>query len=403
MKRFQALLVLAAALALLAMPALAEAPRIMNGPTPRDGVHELQLEEIWRHGGEYDEEVLFGLVSSVATDEDGNLYVLDAQLAQVNVFSPDGELTGTLGRQGTGPGEFQAPQQIAMLPGGGVGVSQVFPGKLVCLNLDGTPMGEISIGDPTAGNFAVLINARSGGDNLVVSGIELGFDQATLSQDRHQFVRSYDLDGTMLTEYVTKKDVWKFDQSFVLEETSSDFVWWRLAVDPEGRVVVGEPRQEYEISVYAPDGTLERVFGREYESWQRTDEVKARFQAMLDAQTAQLPPGTGTKVSDFEQDVCGIHCHADGTYWVTSSRQMYTPPEGAFTAWDVYSAEGEFLREVRANIPGRPGTDLLMLTAHGYAVKITGFWDAVLSAMGADGQNEEAEAMEIVCYRVGEG
>ena len=35
-----------------------------------------------------------------------------------------------------------------LLPGGdAVGVAQMFPGKLVCLNLDGTPAGEIQIGD----------------------------------------------------------------------------------------------------------------------------------------------------------------------------------------------------------------------------------------------------------------
>jgi len=40
-----------------------------------------------------------------------------------------------------------------------------------------------------------------------------------------------------------------------------------------------------------------------------------------------------------------------------------------------------------------------MLTEHGYAVKITGFWDAALSAMGA-ASDEDAEAMEIVCYKI---
>ena len=86
------LLLLMLLVAALALPAVAEPARVENGPTPRDGIDQLELEEIWRHGGEDDEDVLFGLVSSVITDADGLLYVLDSQLAQVNVFSPDGEL-----------------------------------------------------------------------------------------------------------------------------------------------------------------------------------------------------------------------------------------------------------------------------------------------------------------------
>jgi hypothetical protein len=387
---------------LVAAAAAAEVPRVMNGAEPRDGTAELPLEEIWRHGGIDDEEVLFGLVTGVVTDDQGNLYVLDAQLAEVMVFSPDGEFLRSIGRQGSGPGEFQTPQQLAMLPGGGVGVTQMFPGKLVGLDLDGSPLGDITIGDAAAGKFAVLINVASGGGNLVVSGMELGFDQATMSQDRHMFVRSYDIDGTMQHEYVAGEQTWVFDSSFVLRETESDFVWWRLAVDKQGRVVVGEPREDYEISVYAADGTLERVFGREYETLARTEPIKTRFQAMLDAQTGQLPPGTETEVAERAQDIWGIHCHTDGSYWVTSSRGMYEPPAGALVMWDVFGPEGEFVRQVHAKVPGQPGTDRLLLTDHGYAVKITGFWDAVLSAMGAGGQNEEAEPMEIVCYRVGE-
>ncbi len=396
-------LVLLLMILLSAMTAMAEVPRVMNGDTPRDGVHELQLEEIWRHGGEDDEDVLFGLVTSVVTDQEGNLYVLDAQLMQVMVFSPDGEFTGTLGRQGTGPGEFQSAQQIALLPGGGLGVTQTFPGKLVGLNFDGTPLRDISIGDPTAGGFAVCINVRSGGDNLVMSGMEGAFNQADLTLDRHMFVRSYGMDGTLGHEFVTKKQVWSFDGTFTLHETEADFVWWRLAVDHQGRVLVGEPREDYLISVYNADGTLEREFGREYETMKRSADMTARFTAMMEAQSAQLPPGSGTEVAEMAQDIWGIHCHHDGTYWVTNSRGMYQPPEGAFAAWDVFDAEGHYVREVRAAVDATPGTDLLMLTDHGHAVLINGFWDAVLSVMGAGNPNDDAEPMEIVCYRVVEG
>jgi len=405
-----ALPVLMLALACLAQPAAAATvetvdgvPHVRNGAEPRDGVRTLQLEEIWRRGGADDEEVLLGIITSVISGPDGNLYVLDAQLMEIKVFSPEGELVRTLGRQGQGPGEFQNAQQITFLPGGeSIGVAQTFPGKLVGINLDGTPAGEITLGgDPAAGGFAVLINATLGGENLVCSGIELKFDQATMSMDRHHFVRSYGADGERRHEYFSKDVHWEFDAGFVLREDESDFVWWRLAVDPQGRVLIGQPRNQYEISVYSEDGELERVFGRQYESWKRTEKLMARYDAMMEAQSQQLPPGTERVVEEYEQDLWGIRALGDGTYWVGTSRGMYDPPAGAFCVWDVFSGDGEFVEQVRADIPGKPGTDMLMMTDHGYAVMITGFWDAVLAVMGA-GQSDEAEPMEIVCYRVGE-
>ena len=378
----------------------ADVPRIMNGPEPRDGTHELQLEEIWRRGGEDDEDVLLGIITSVKTDSEGNLYVLDAQLMEVKVFDAEGELTGTLGRQGEGPGEFTNAQQLTLLPGGeSIGVAQTFPGKLVCLKLDGTPDGEITMGNPTAGGFVALINTACAGDNLVVSGIAGAFDQTTMTLDRHHFVRSYDRDGTLLQEYFSKDVSWDLNGSFTMRELENDFVWWRLAVDPQGRVLVGEPREDYLVSVYNRDGSLERVFGREYETWKRNEDITARFESMMEAQSRQLPPGTELEVAENAQDIWGIHCHNDGTYWVTTSRGMYTPPEGVFTAWDVFSAEGEYIKEMVAKVPGKPGVDLLFMTDHGYAVMVTGFWDAAMAVMGV-AQDGEAEPMEIICYRI---
>lgn len=401
-------LILAASLLAAGAPAAAadpagDVPHVIGGATPRDGVHELQLTELWRRGGEDDEEVLLGIVASVLTGDDGNLYVLDSQLMEVLVFGPDGSLLRTLGGQGQGPGEFQNAQRMVFLPGrDALGVAQTFPGKLVGINLDGTPAGDIRIGgEPAAGGFAILLGAELGGDNLVVSGMEIAFDQATNSMDRHHFVRSYGRDGQQKTQYHTKDVHWDFDGGFKLSEAENDYVWWRLAVDQAGRVMIAEPREEYRISVYDPDGTPVRVFGREYESLPRSPEMLARYERIMEAQSRQLPPGTATEVARDEQDVWGLDCQADGSVWVTTSRGMYQPPDGAFIAWDVFDPEGVYVRQVVARVPGSPGSDLMLLTEHDRAILVTGFWDSVMSAMGAAGDEVgEAEPMQIVCYRI---
>ena len=66
-------------------------PHVKNGSTPTTGVQALRMNELWRVGGEGAEEILFGLTPKVCTDGKGQVYVLDSQLSQVLVFSPDGE------------------------------------------------------------------------------------------------------------------------------------------------------------------------------------------------------------------------------------------------------------------------------------------------------------------------
>jgi len=396
-------LLLAAAPLAAAEPVLKDGvPHVTNPAAPRDGVEELRLEELWRRGGEDDDEVILGLASSVLTDKDGNLYVLDAQQTEILVFAPDGRLLRTLGRRGQGPGEFENAQRITFLPGGdAIGVAQTFPGKFVGINLDGTPAGDIKLGgDPAAGGFCALIGAQTGGDNLVAAGIDIAFNQAEATMNRNHFVRSYRSDGAVGHEYHTKNVRWDFSSSFTMKETDNDYVWWRMAVDREGRVFLGIPREDYEISVYSPDGKLERVFGRAYETWPRSAKIQARFDSMVNAQLRQLPPGTNVDVAKVEQDIWGIQCQPDGTCWVTTSRGMYEPPAGVFTVWDVFDRDGVFVKQVQAKVPGKPGTDLMLVTEHGFAIMITGFWDSVLSVMGATAEDDDAESMQIVCYKI---
>jgi hypothetical protein len=100
-------------LAILTQTARADTPareindgvtHVKNGSTPTGGVQARRMNELWRVGGEDDEEILFGLTTKVCTDGRGRVYVLDSQLNRVLVFSPDGEFSHTLFREGEGPG-----------------------------------------------------------------------------------------------------------------------------------------------------------------------------------------------------------------------------------------------------------------------------------------------------------
>ncbi|WP_420130490.1 6-bladed beta-propeller [Longimicrobium sp.] len=81
---------------------------------------------------------VFGSVADVGFDGADNLYVLDRLNARVVVFDSTGRLLRTMGRRGGGPGEFGAPQQMAVTAAGDVFVSDVGRRALVTFAADGT-------------------------------------------------------------------------------------------------------------------------------------------------------------------------------------------------------------------------------------------------------------------------
>ncbi|HEV3049328.1 MAG TPA: 6-bladed beta-propeller [Longimicrobium sp.] len=55
-----------------------------------------------------------GVVADVGTDSRGRVLVLDVAKRRLAVFSPQGTLMESLGREGSGPGEFQVPVALAV-------------------------------------------------------------------------------------------------------------------------------------------------------------------------------------------------------------------------------------------------------------------------------------------------
>lgn len=387
------LLALATALPALAAPEKVTTDGVLhirNGAEPTGGVQDMELEELWRIGGEDDEGVLLGIITRARIADNGDIYLLDGQLAQAQVFSADGEFIKSLGRQGNGPGELTAPGDMVFMPDGTLGLVQIFPGKIVKLDLDGNPAGDFkpNVGEATSGGFLALVNCRSAGGNLVLGGIQISMDQSTMTQVRTYFLRGFDIDGNQTASYIERPVTWKFDSSFKFREIDNDFIWWRLDVGKNGKVVSCIPRYGYALSVWNPDGTLDRVIEREYESWTRTDDVKKRFQSIMEAQAAQFPPGTPVEVEDKEQDVEDLRVDPDGNIWVLPSREMFEPQEGFFATYDVFSPDGEFTRQVRVKCEGDPSADRLLFAGDRVFI-VTGFWDAVLQANAAAGEDTE--------------
>lgn len=402
----------AALLAMLALATTAVAgevtmiggvPHVDNTGEPRHGRVRWELSEEWRVGGDSDDAVLFGTINQVLVSGDGTVYLLDAQLAHVEVFDADGVHLRTLGRRGEGPGEFNLPLDMVALPDGSLGVSEGFPGRIVKLGMnDGMPLGTIEprLKSAADGGFLFLIRSLSTADGLVLSGQDVALDAATGVQTRTYFVQRFGLDGTPLQRYHDVESRWNL-ADMVLDEALIDYVWDRLAVGSDGRVVMNIPRDRYELTVLAPDGRTERVITRPVEPWVRDQRALTRRHAWLDGIARQFSPGTRTRMFDTEPIVARVTVAADGRIWVLTSRAMWEPQPGVLASYDVFSPGGEYLEIVDVVCEGRSESDLLVFGSGGLVFRITGHAEAMLDlqAEGAMETADDAAAMEVVCYR----
>ena len=388
---------------LIHMAATADVPRVSNTLTPSQGETTIRLEADWSVGGE-DDDVFFGVVGQAIVDDDGNVYLLDSQLSEVQVYSPEGEHLRTLSREGDGPGEVRRPSELILLPGPELGISMGFPGKIVALTLDGTPSRSITPGsDPTSGGFNILFTADYKADRLVaccatMSPGDNGFE-------RRMYLASFDLDGRELVRFEEKTTLNDPGKPTYVEKDEY-FVQRRWAMDDRGRIYTAPVRDAYEIHVYEPDGTPELIFDLPHEPYRRTADEKD----ILGSEVVMIANGrrleVENKIEDREPCIDRLRVDADGNIVVLHSMSSRVLPDGVFRTCDVFSPDGVYLRRVWIACEGDPEEDGLIPLDDGRYLLVRGLQSAREAAnarFGADDdsseETEEADPLEVVCLR----
>lgn len=376
---------------------------IRNGTTPNQGTETLKLDELWRAGGD-DEETVFGVITQVLSDKDGNIYLLDTQLCEVQVYAPNGEQLRTLSREGEGPGEIRAPIDMLFMPDGNLGLVQSMPGKIVKIDLEGVPASSFTPGadDPNQGGLIILLDANCNAGNLVLGGIHIA--QVEGGQERVNFVAAYGEDGKEKSRYLEKSDKLDFNNLKIIEKDQyfAHFRHWDIG--PDGRVYAAPHRNRYVIDVYKQDGSLDRVIEREYKSWKRTEKESKRISAAMERAVSQAPFEIKTSIEDTEPDIASLFVSTDGSLWVLSSRGVREQPDGIMLTYDVFDPSGHFVKQVAVACAGDGQEDGLIFTGEDRIVLVKGFIEALLSLQGARSadvdEEEEAAPMEVVYYAI---
>ncbi len=383
------------------------APRIHNTAQAPGGVEIWNFGEDWSAGGE-DDDIFFGVISDAKTDTDGNILLLDLQLSEIHVYSPEGEHLRILGREGEGPGEFRRAQRLVMLPGERVGAVMGFPGKIVTLEKDGTPAPSIIPGDATAGGFRVIFGAGCSGDNIVACGARMAQSDEGMIETR--FLSIFGMDGAEILCLMSKERLRDFSKPSYIE-SQEYFVMGRWTVGPDGRIYAAAERDAYIINVYAPDGTLEYVIEKDYKSRKRTqeekDDVGSDMRIVVDGNRLQMK----REVLDNDPCITSLFVDTDGLLWVADSHSEVH--DGVFRRYDVFDTVGRFVKQVDIVIDADPDKDGFFALGDGRFVLVRGLVSAS-DAMNSDFDDghgdrdngdddldtlDDAEPLEVVLLR----
>jgi 6-bladed beta-propeller len=370
---------------------------IVNNPeTPAFGDVRQELRELWRRGGESDEEIFFGTIAEFLHDEDGNLFLLDGQLSEIQVFDPEGELMRTVGRQGEGPGEFQNGADMFWAPGGDIGVAQAWPGKIVMVTPEGDPGSTFALPYRDGGGWQSVTRGAGFEETMILAGT--AWTREDGKQMQFNYLKAYDAGGNELATYQETSRETSFGDYEFIEEEYVDFQR-RWAVAPDGRVAAALSFEDYRIHVWNADGTVDRIIERlDYQAVKRTKAEKDRFQTMYDAFT-QWNRGSTFRVAENHQAVAQIFFREDGTLWIQSSTHRWRAAEDLFTSFDVYDDQGRYLRRVDLAADADAVEDGLYF-AGDRAYVVTDLYNAIMASIGGDSEDAamDAEPVTVISF-----
>jgi hypothetical protein len=375
------------------------ATEVQNPSAAVEPLLSVELDELWRIGGDTDDEnEFFGVISEIVHDDEGRLYLVDAQLSEVKVFDAEGAFVRAIGREGEGPGEFRNPSDVFLLPGGNVGVLQLFPGRIVELTPTGEPVRDFPLPETQGGGFMLLINGEGAGDHLVLAAATSTPGEGRMVQ--HRYLAAVDAEGKELCRYYGEDRVFEF-ASMKIDENVWDTFDRRWTVGPDGRVYAVVKNGDYAVHVWSPDGSKDRVIRREFTPIPRSDEEREDVLNVYKAFTENRVPNATYEISDFHRTIEQLYVRDDGSLWVLSSTGSRERPDGVVGVFDVFDAEGRFVRQVALQGEGDPLEDGYFFVGDRFFV-VTGFLDAAMAAQGAALEEDEEEPlpMEVICYRL---
>lgn len=290
-------------------------------------------------------------------DAQGRLFVLDGAGKRVLGYDPAGQLLGTWGREGGGPGELNAPSGLAVGPGDSLWVVDRGNRRVTLFPFDpaGTP-ADIPLSDESSGLGGELAITPDGlyGVAMIFSfspGEEVEYPPRLLIHLR----RDGEIADTTWTSPPPKFDRVELTSGnqvavMLTQRTfSPGFHWERFS---DGSFVVAQGA-EYELSFLAPDGSERLRVRREPPARLTTEEdrQRARDEARDQAEESTSPfvrQSIDERIDKMTFDdriprITGLAVDGQDRLWVGVSDAL----PGETARIDVYGRDGTLVGEIR--------------------------------------------------------
>jgi len=294
-----------------------------------------------------DSNYVFGQIAGADITPNGEIAILDAQRSCISIFSPSGEFVQSIGRQGSGPGEFQlargmsffqheddiveseVPVPDSLEPG--VVVSDVMGGKLIYFNSELEYMMDVQGFYPSPP--AVLAGVNDG----AIVGMKPVFLQNEEGMFMGFTIGRWEL-GEVEPSVVYFESISPFDPADLT--TMQDDIL-NFGVTPEGIVLTASLSTEvYEFTVWSAEG--EELFTVVDENFERV--LKTQEEIDLETELVNnmmIQQGMPPEMANWEPDP---YNSAIGGLWVDDLDRIWVTRGTTRTpTFNVYDMEGNLL------------------------------------------------------------
>lgn len=308
------------------------------------------------------EELMLGNVRAIAVGLDGTIHLLEGT-PTLKQFSATGSHIRTIGRLGSGPGEYRRPDGgLAVLSDGRIVVRDPGNGRMAVFASDGNPLGTWRISSTFNTSRRLY---RDTADNLyTLVLIEPADDPA----DWKLGVQRFGPDGTAGDSIAAPH--WTWDRAIIKAQREGSTSVSDVPFSPESHwafsplgYMVGGLATSYRIDLYRPGGVL-RIERNAAPVPVASEEAADLRRAATEEMRSEYPGWTwnGPDVPAWKPPFREVYVGEDGRIWVVVSRPGIEDPtveaapddNGRPTpaawsepvAFDVFAADGRYFGEV---------------------------------------------------------
>ncbi|MCK4504105.1 MAG: 6-bladed beta-propeller [Candidatus Aegiribacteria sp.] len=286
-----------------------------------------------------DSNYVFGKPVMAIHSPDANIAVLDIQKLCILFYSSEGEYIQTVGREGSGPGEFLMPASFTFMSDGGIAVSDVMAGKITFFDSD------YEYSDQLIGFFPSAPTVIIGVDSGAIVGMLTAFDQTEEGMFLGFSLARWEGEVEPTAEYYSTFE--PFDPTDIA--ASSNDIIFMIAASPDGKVFCAPfSTDDFIIEGYMPDGTsFLHIEDENFRKVRKTDEeIQDEIDRVNESMAAYGVEGLIEWEPDlYKTSILSLSIDSFDRLWV----RMGIYSEIVFR---VYNLDGEFLFTAGVDFPG---------------------------------------------------